>query len=787
MSLFKSKREKLENAEKKKIERLRRQMKPTTQNTINYTMLHEDGLMHVAREKYSRSFILGDASYSTAQQDEKESIIDTTMDALNSLDEGSNYQLLVINRRVSDNSLQNILFEETNDGYDDYREELNEMIKERFTTHANNFEVHKYVTISTNADDRKQAQLLLQDIGVSLGTQFQESDITFRDMNGLDRLKVFSELLRGNPYVNFDYKEIALTGLSTKSFIAPNRIEFQEKRMIIDDSWVKVLYAHRYPNWMSDRLIRDLTTLGFELAITIHAEPYENVEILEKIDDAETDAEIGKLRSKRKAAQSGIFDDAVVAGRDQEISEATKKWRDEITEYDQKIFSGLIAVYFKAESQEELQRNEQKIKRAGRKLGVEFEDLYYYQEEALNTILPIGECFLNVKKNFMRKMTTANIATQVPFTNVDLKSDSSLARYYGQNQLSNNIITLDRKRDLNTGSGVVLGSSGSGKSTTIKGGEVIPTLLKYPEDRVIIVDPEDEYSDIGRAFGAQMVDISIGSKTHINLLDLPDLDRLDDEDDDPIGDKANLLMGLFESILSEVTDAQIGIIDRVTGMTYERYLTEDFTPTLKEWHQVLKEQPEPEAQDLALAVETYTTGSQDIFAHNTNVDLNHRFVIFNLKKLSHKLKPFALMVIQDYIWNQIVENQGKCTTWVYFDEMQILFKNKAQADFFTTLYSRIRKYGAIPTGITQNVETLAAVEEGRKLLSNSEFMILLKQKPQDLAILKEIVNLTDKQIRYLARPKAKGTGLIVAGPVVVPFENPIPKNTKLYNLVATDA
>ena len=202
------------------------------------------------------------------------------------------------------------------------------MIKERFTTHANNFEVHKYVTISTNADDRKQAQLLLQDIGVALGTQFQESDISFGEMDGLDRLKVFSELLRDNPYVNFDYKEIALSGLSSKSFVAPHRIEFQEKRMMMDDRWVKVLYAQRYPNWMSDRLIRDLTTLGLELAITIHAEPYENVEILGKIDDAETDAEIGKLRSKRKAAQSGIFDDAVVAGVDQEISEATKKWKE---------------------------------------------------------------------------------------------------------------------------------------------------------------------------------------------------------------------------------------------------------------------------------------------------------------------------------------------------------------------------------------------------------------------------------------------------------------------------
>ena len=201
----------------------------------------------------------------------------------------------------------------------------------------------------------------------------------------------------------------------------------------------------------------------------------------------------------------------------------------------------------------------------------------------------------------------------------------------------------------------------------------------------------------------------------------------------------------------------------------------------------MKQQPEQEAQNLALKSESYATGSQDVFSYETNVDMESRFVIFNLKKLSGKLKPFALMVIQDYIWNQVVNNQGKLTTHIYFDEMQLQFTTDNQAQFFTELYSRVRKYGAIPTGITQNVETLMSREEGRKLLSNSEFIILLKQKPTDLKVLADTIHLTPALLRYVAKPKAKGTGLIVAGSTVVPFENPIPRGTKLFNLIATDA
>lgn len=271
----------------------------------------------------------------------------------------------------------------------------------------------------------------------------------------------------------------------------------------------------------------------------------------------------------------------------------------------------------------------------------------------------------------------------------------------------------------------------------------------------------------------------------MNLLDLPDTDKLSGNED-PIGQKSSLIMGLFENILEEISDGEVSLIDRVTELVYEEVT--DRSPTLKDWHRIMLEQEEEEAQELALKVESYTSGSQDIFAYETNVDISNRFVIFNLKKLSGKLKPFALMVVQDYIWNQVVDNQGKLTTRLFFDEMQYQFQTDNQAAFFTDLYARVRKYGAIPTGITQHPETLLERSEGRKLLQNSEFIILLKQKPDALEQLKSTISsLTPELEKYVLKPKAKGTGLIIAGDTVVPFENPIPKNTKLFKLLETDA
>ena len=765
---------------------LQRALKKSTQNTIKYTSLFEDGLMHITGRESSRTYALGDANYITASDDEKSDIIDYYADALNVLDSDNTYQLTVINRPLPDNAVEQISYDRVNDGFNDYRDEYNKIIKDRFDKEQNNFEVKKFVTVSTIAEDRKMAYRRLNDIENNFTSQFQSVDVDFKVLNGSERLNIFSDILRGNPYLNLDYRDLIRSGLGTKSFIAPGSIWFQPKMMKIDNQFGRVMFIRNYPNFLNDRLIKSLVDVGIELVINVLARPYDVGESLKKINNAEAAIKMDMIKSQKAGARDGISQELATGGVAAELAEEAEVWKSEIQDNDQKIYSGIFTVFFKADSEEELEDFTGRVKAAGRKHGAEFDVASYQQENGLNSTLPIGIPFLEVKQNYMRDMTTSNIVTQVPFTNVDLQSKSPWAVYYGQNQLSHNSITLDRQRDLNTPSGVILGSSGSGKSVTVKSMEVIPTLLKNIYDRVIIVDPEDEYSDIGREFGAQMIDIYPGSQTHLNLLDLPDMDKLDAEDGDPIAQKSSLLIGFFENVLTEVTDAQVSIIDRVTHLTYERFQDKGRMPTLKDWHDIMLEQPEEEARDMAIASETYAKGSQDIFSYETNVDID-RFVIFNLKKLDGKLKPFALMVVQDYIWNMVVNNQGKFTTRIYFDEMQNQFQTDNQALFFTNLYARVRKYGAIPTGITQNVETLLDRTEGRKLLNNSEFVVLLKQKGSDARELAAMYELTESQLRYVTKPKAKGTGLIIAGGTVVPFENPIPSTTKLFKLIATDA
>lgn len=783
MPLFKQKKTpKLSKAEKARAKRLRRTMTASTQNSLNYQWLTPDGLMTITNDTYSKTYRLGDTSYITATDDERIDVIETNADIFNSLDIDNDLQLLILNRRVETTSLSAIRYDLTQDGYDDYRKEYNHMIQERFSHDQNTFKVEKYLTITAQADQDHQARRILDDTANVIESQYSGLGISFKEMDGLDRLMIFRKLLRRENFLDFSYEDIAISGLSTRDFIAPNYLKFEKDHLRIDDAYARILYVKQYPTFLNDKLIKNILDTGIELAISLHAKPYDTADALKKIKTVKSSVRREMIKSQKAAAKAGYGSDLAVGGKAIETSRETEKWTEELQDNDQKMFSGVMAVYLIADSLEELNNYTEQVQRSVRKNTVELDKCYLYQEEALNTILPIGVPFINVKRRFMRDMTTSNLATQVPFTNVDLRSSSPRAVYYGQNQLSKNPITLDRKKDLNTGSGAIFGISGSGKSVLAKGGEIIPTLLRYTEDQIIIVDPEAEYTDIGREFNAEVITIAPGSPHHFNLLDLPDKDKLQAEDSDPIGQKANLLSTLFENIFSEVSDDEFAMIDRVTRKTYEAV----DKPTFKDWQRVLEEQPEDIAKALALKAEPYTMGSNDIFAHPTNVNMENRFIIFNLKQLSGKLKPFALLVIQDYIWNQVVNFQGKTTTWLYFDELQLYFKNKLQATFFTELYSRIRKYGALPTGITQNPETVLSTEEGRKLVANCEFLVLLKLKRTDLEALSQVTPLTPSLERFVLRPKAKGTGLIVAGDTIVPFENPIPKDTKLYQLVATD-
>ncbi len=758
MTLFSRKTTpKLSKAERERAKRLKRTMTASTQNSLNYQWLTPDGLMGITNDTYSKTYRLGDTSYITATDDERIDVIETNADIFNSLDIDNDIQLLILNRRVESDSLKAIRYDLAQDDYDDYRKEYNAMIRDRFSQEQNTFKVEKYLTITSQADQDHQARRILDDTANVIDSQYSGLGITFKEMDGLERLLVFRKLLRKEAFLDFNYEDIGIADLSTRDFIAPSYLKFDKDHMRIDDSYARVLYVKQYPTFLNDKLIKNILDTGIELAISLHAKPYDTSDALKKIKTVKSSVRREMIKSQKAAAKEGYASELAVGGKAVETSRETEKWAEELQDNDQKMFSGVMAIYLMADSLEELNNYTEQVQRSVRKNTVELDKCYLYQEEALNTILPIGVPFINVKRRFMRDMTTSNLATQVPFTNVDLRSTSPRAVYYGQNQLSKNAITVDRKRDLNTGSGAIFGISGSGKSVLAKGGEIIPTLLRYTEDQIIIVDPEAEYTDIGREFNAEVITIAPGSPHHFNLLDLPDKDKLQAEDSDPIGQKANLLSTLFENIFSEVSDDEFAMIDRVTRKSYE----EIAQPTFKDWQRVLEQQPEDIAKVLALKAEPYTMGSNDIFAHPTNVNMNNRFIIFNLKQLNGKLKPFALLVIQDYIWNQVVNHQGKTTTWLYFDELQLYFKNKLQATFFTELYSRIRKYGALPTGITQNPETVLSTEEGRKLVANCEFLVLLKLKRTDLEVLSQVTPLTPSLERFVLRPKAKGNRHVI--------------------------
>lgn len=791
MNLFPKKgSKKLTSTEKKKKERLIDQVGATPQNTINYTSNFESGLMHIVEHEYSKMYELGNLDYEVASEDDQLDIVVSYAEALNSLDKHSRYQLLVLNKRIQSSILDEILLPYEYDGFDKYRSEINTIISERFKRDQKNFEIKKYAVLSTEAADPKQATRQLNTLFHNYEKRFNETDVdlSMEELSGIERLKIMSDMLRPNMHFTSTYKDIALSGLSSKAFISPTRFKFYDEHFKMDDKFGKVLFIRNYPTHLEDRLIHELCKSGRELAISIHAKPYDMSKFKKDLRNKAMMNKKDIAQQQRKNFKEGLSED-MVSGLASEVQMTAEEIANELKDNGQKTFSGIFTVLLVEDSRELLQIATREIKDIAQTWHVEFDDVYKWQEEALNTVLPIGKPFLDVERNYMRDMTTSNVVTQIPFTNIELQSPTG--QYYGQNQMSNNMITIDRKKDLITPSGLILGSSGSGKGMTVKWTMIFSLLknMNKKSEKVIIVDPESEYLPIGRAFGAQILDISTGTTNHFNLLDLPDRRFLDKEDQkvDLVKEKANLLVSLFESVLKDFSDLEASIVDRVTRKTYKAFEGKERVATLVDWDQILKEQPEEAAKKLSVKIEPYTTGSQDIFAHETNIDLSAPFIIFNIKHLDEQMKGFAMKVILDQIWKQVVMNQGKLTTNLYFDELQLNFDTEENASWFMKLWSRVRKYGAIPTGITQNISTLLETSHGQKMISNSEFIVLLRQKLVDMEHLKRVIKLPPNLTKYIGEKVPKGTGLISAGGVVVPFENPIPKETELFELMNTDA
>ena len=707
---------------KEEVKGKKEEVLPSTANTLSYQALYQNGLMQVKEDYFSQSYLLGDVNYQTVGLEDKGAIIEKYSDLINSLDDQTNFQLTIFNKRLNlEKFRQSVLYEEKEDGYDTYRKELNRMMNQNLDSGENNFSAVKLISFGRKDTNPKQAYRSLSQIGEYFKSGFSEIDARFESLAGEERVNLLADMLRGEHHLPFSYRDLTRSGQTTRHFIAPNLLDFKNKNYLqINDRLLQIVYVRDYGMELGDQFIRDLMQGDLELIVSLHAQSSTKADAMKKLRTKKTLMESQKIGEQQKLARTGIYLEKVGHVLESNIDEAEELLKT-MTETGDKLFQTVFLIGVFGQDEEELKQALDTIQQVAGSNDLMIDKLPYMQEAAFNSLLPFGCDFL---EGVSRSLLTSNIAVNSPWTSVDLQDRSG--KYYGINQISSNIITIDRSL-LNTPSGLILGTSGAGKGMATKH-EIITTKIKESGENteIIIVDPEAEYSVIGRAFGGEMIDIAPDSQTYLNVLDLSE----ENMDEDPVKVKSEFLLSFIGKLLDRKMDGrEKSIIDRVTRLTYQSFKE----PSLEEWVFVLSQQAE-EAQNLALDMELYVEGSLDIFSHKTNIQTGSNFYA---------------------------------------------------SDFFFKLWSRVRKYGASPTGITQNAETLLLDPNGRRIIANSEFMILLKQAKNDREELVQLLGLSKELEKYLVNPE-KGAGLIKAGSVVVPFKNKIPQGTQLFDIMSTD-
>ena len=558
--------------------------------------------------------------------------------------------------------------------------------------------------------------------------------------------------------------------------ILPEVIELKQNKnyLKMDDHYAKTVYLQEYPSELADTFIFELLEIPQELVITLHIKPLEQDEAFDLVKTKLAFMEQQKVDEQKKALQNGYDFEMLSYDLTYSLTEA-KNLVDDLQNKGQKLYSMTGSIHFHAPTVEKLTEVHDEVSSIGRQFGFKIIELEFMQEAGLNATLPLGNNILPLD----RTLTTASTAIFVPFTISDLIQENG--KYYGVNAISKNILSLDRKL-LKAPNGFVLGTPGSGKSFSVKR-EIVNVLLRDAEDEVIIIDPEREYSVIGKNFNGEIIKIASDSATTINPMDI---NENYGDDSDPVVLKSEFLISLFDLIIGGalgLTSTQKTLIDRVCRRTYET--VSDRMPTFVDFYHILQEQEEEEAHQLRTDLEIYIEGSLSVFSSETNVDITKRLVVYDIKDLGKQLKTMGMLIVLDQVWNRITTNRERgVRTWLYIDEMQLLFTNEYSENYFFELWSRARKWGAIPTGITQNVETLLLSDLARRMLSNSDFVMMLNQAKSDRSQLVRLFDISEEQEKFVVN-SPEGYGLMVFGDTTLPFYDHFPKDTQLYKMMST--
>ena len=746
--------------------------------------MFQDGICRVDSSYYTKTIQFQDINYRLAQDEDKSAIFEEWCGFLNFFDSSVRFEISFMNLCTGTESFEkSISIPEKNDGFNEVRDEYTRMLRMQLAQGNNGLTKTKYLTFGIQAESIKQAKPRLIHIQTDLLNNFRRLGVVATVLDGKERLRGMHDLFHmgDKDRFYFDWDWLPESGLSVKDFIAPPSFSFPGGRMFrMGDLYGAMSYLSITAPNLSDRLLKDLLEMESSQVITMHIRSVDQTEAIKKIKRTITDLDRSKIEEQKKAVRSGydmdiIPSDLATYGRD------AKSLLQELQSQNERMFMVTFLILNTGKTKQELDNNIFQALSIAQQKNCNLRRLDFQQEQGLMSSLPLAHNEIEIE----RGLTTSSTAIFVPFTTQELFQNGKEALYYGLNALSNNLIMVDRKM-LKNPNGLILGTPGSGKSFSAK--REIANAFLVTDDDIIICDPEAEYAPLVERLKGQVIKISPTSSQYINPMDI---NVNYSEEDSPIALKADFILSLCELVVGGkegLQPVEKTVIDRCVHQIYQKYFDDpvpENMPILEDLYNMLLSQEEKEAHHVATALEIYVKGSLNLFNHRTNVDINNRLVCYNIKELGKQLKKLGMLVVQDQVWGRVTANReaGRATRY-YMDEFHLLLKEEQTASYSVEIWKRFRKWGGIPTGITQNIKDLLSSREVENIFENSDFIYMLNQASGDRAILAKQLNISPHQLSYVTQSGA-GEGLLFYGNVILPFVDHFPTDLELYRIMTT--
>ena len=751
----------------------------SVQDTIPIKRIWPDGIFQFG-SKFSKTIRFSDINYAIAAKEDKTAMFLGYSELLNALDCGSATKITINNKRLNRQDFADkMLLPLQGDTLDGYRNEYNNMLTEKVSGAVNSVVQERYITLSVHKKNIEEARVFFSRAVNDVRSKLNHLDSHCEELEAEARLRVLHDFYRPGEETEFSFNLQAAMqkGHSYKDVICPDSLEFKKDHFVMGDKYGRVLFLKEYASYIKDSMLNELCGLDRNLMLSIDIIPVPTDEAVREMQNRLLGVETNVTNWQRRQNSNNNFSAVVPYDLEQQRRE-TREMLDDLTTRDQRMLFAVVTLVHLADSREQLDSDTETLQSIARKHLCQLGTLNWQQLDGLITALPFGLRRIDA----LRTLTTEALAVLMPFKAQEIHDKGGV--YYGQNVISKNLIMANRRELLN-GNGFVLGVSGSGKSFTAKR-EIVNVALSTNDD-IIVIDPESEYGPLIEGLGGEVINISAASPNHINALDM---EQGYGDGDNPVVLKSEFLLSLCEQLVGsgKLTAKEKSLIDRCTAQVYRDYIRHDYhgkVPTLQDFHACLLEQPEREAKDVALAIELFTEGSLNTFAKPTNVDTDSRIICYDIRDLGKQLLPVGMLVVLDSIFNRVIRNRklGR-NTWIYIDEIYLLFQHEYSANFLFTLWKRVRKYGACATGLTQDVDDLLQSHTARTMLANSEFLVMLNQAATNREELARLLNISDNQLSYITNVDF-GHGLLKCGSAIVPFADSFPQHTRLFKLMTT--